>query len=108
MPKPGWTTEKTKANYDKSYDLYGNPVTEGVAEIVWSGGSLADDEYDEFVFRATVAKEISSGTRLYVPVVQECTDGVAERWIEIPVAGKTSDDYDTPAPYVEIVEQPHS
>lgn len=108
MPKPGWSVEKVNAAYQKSYDLYGKPVKEGVSEITWSGGTLADDEYDEFVFRATLAKEIPSGTRIYVPVVQECTEGAVERWIEIPAAGKSSGDYETPAPYFDVVEQPRS
>lgn len=108
MPKSGWSVEKVNGAYEKSYDLYGKPVKEGVDEITWSGGTLADDEYDEFVFRATVAKEISPGSRIYVPVVQECTEGAIERWIEVPAAGKSSDDYDTPAPYFDVVEQPRS
>lgn len=108
MPKPGWSTEKVHAAYEQSYDLHGKPVKEGVQEIVWSGGSLADDDYDEFVFRATVAKEVPVGTKMYVPVVQECTNGAVERWIEIPAAGKSSDDYESPAPYFEVVPQPHS
>jgi uncharacterized protein YcnI len=108
MPKAGWTAEKVKATYEKNYDLHGKPVNEGVGEIVWSGGNLADDEYDEFIFRATIAKELPLGTKIYVPVVQECTDGAVERWIQIPAAGKSSDDYDTPAPYFEIVTEPRS
>jgi uncharacterized protein YcnI len=108
MPKPGWTIEKVRAPYEKSYDLYGEAVKEGVSEITWSGGNLADDEYDEFVFRGTVANELPTGTRIYVPIVQECTDGASERWIEIPSAGKTSDDYENPAPYFDVVEQPRS
>ena len=108
MPKAGWTVEKIKGSYEKSYDLYGKPVKEGLTEIVWSGGNLADDEYDEFVFRGTVAKELPLGTRVYVPIVQECTDGASERWIEIPAAGKSSDDYEKPAPYFDVVEQPRS
>ncbi|MGV4796636.1 YcnI family protein [Rhizobium sp. F40D2] len=108
MPKPGWSVEKVEAAYEKGYDLYGKPVKEGVGEITWSGGNLADDEYDEFVFRATVAKEIAPGTRIYVPIVQECTDGAVERWIEVPAAGKSSDDYETPAPYFDVIEQPRS
>ena len=108
MPKQGWTIEKVKAPYEKSYDLYGKPVKEGLTEIVWQGGQLADDEYDEFVFRATVAKELPAATRIYVPVVQECTEGAVERWIDIPAAGKTSDDYETPAPFFDVVVQPRS
>jgi uncharacterized protein YcnI len=108
MPKPGWTIEKIKGSYAKTYELWGEPVKDGTTEIVFSGNSLADDEYDEFVFRGTVAKELPVGTRVYVPIVQECTDGAAERWIEIPAAGKTSDDYETPAPFFDVVEQPRS
>ncbi|ANL30485.1 GLE1 domain-containing protein (plasmid) [Rhizobium phaseoli] len=108
MPKSGWTIDKVNAAYEKSYDLYGKPVKEGISEITWSGGNLADDEYDEFVFRATIAKEIPPKTRIYVPVVQECTEGAVERWIEIPAAGKSSDDYEAPAPYFDVVEQPRS
>jgi uncharacterized protein YcnI len=108
MPKTGWTLEKIRGPFEKSYDLYGEQVKEGVTEIVWQGGSLADDEYDEFVFRATVAKELPASTRIYVPVVQECAEGAVERWIDIPAAGKTSDDYETPAPFFDVVAKPHS
>ncbi|XAZ20001.1 DUF1775 domain-containing protein (plasmid) [Sinorhizobium sp. B11] len=108
MPKAGWTVAKIRGTYEKSYDLYGKPVKEGLTEIVWQGGQLADDEYDEFAFRATVAKELPAATRIYVPVVQECTEGAVERWIDIPAAGKTSDDYETPAPFFDVVVQPRS
>ncbi|MBY3129771.1 MULTISPECIES: YcnI family protein [Rhizobium] len=108
MPKSGWTVDKIKGAYEKSYNLYGAAVKEGTTEIAWSGGNLADDEYDEFVFRGTVAKETPTGTRIYVPIVQECTDGAFERWIEIPTVGKSSDDYENPAPFFDVVEQPRS
>jgi uncharacterized protein YcnI len=36
-------------------------------------------------------------------VVQECAAGV-HRWIEIPAAGESADDYEEPAPSVTIVE----
>jgi uncharacterized protein YcnI len=35
--------------------------------------------------------------------VQECTDGAAERWIEIPEAGKVADDYEMPAAGVKLL-----
>ena len=103
QPKPGWTLEKVKGAYAKSYDYYGTPTSEGVKEVVWTGGSLADDEYDEFVLRAYLTGDLKTGTTLYFPVVQECPDGAAERWIETPAAGKVADDYETPAPGVSLV-----
>ncbi len=98
MPKAGWTLETVKGKYDKPYDYFGTPTSEGVKEVVWSGGRLPDDQYDEFVFRAYLSNDLKPETMLYVPVVQECEGGGVERWIEIPAAGKVADDYKFPAP----------
>ena len=49
-------------SYGRSYDLYGKPVSEGVKEIVWTGGELPDAFYDEFVFRARIAGEAAGKT----------------------------------------------
>lgn len=103
QPKTGWTLEKVKGKYEKAYDYYGTPTSEGVKEVVWSGGSLADDEYDEFVLRAYLTGDLKPDTTLYFPVVQECTDGAAERWIEIPAEGKSADDYEQPAPGLKLL-----
>jgi len=103
QPKAGWTVEKVRGAYARAYDYYGTPMTEGVREIVWEGGSLADDEYDEFVLRAYLTTELKAGASLYFPVVQECPDGAVERWIEIPAAGKGADDYEQPAPGLTLL-----
>lgn len=103
MPKAGWTLEALRGPYGKSYDYYGTTLTEGVVEIVWSGGELPDAFYDEFVFRAKVT-DFPAGTVLALPVVQECGADAAERWIEIPEAGKSADDYEFPAPTLTILE----
>lgn len=105
MPKAGWQLEKTRGEYGKSYDYYGTPITEGVKEVIWSDGNLGDDEYDEFVLRAYLTTDLKAGEMLYFPVVQQCTDGLAERWIEIPAEGKTSDDLELPAPALKLLEK---
>lgn len=102
MPKPGWTLETVKGKYEKAYDYYGTPTSEGVREVVWSGGKLLDEHYDEFVFRAYLTTDLKPDTTLYVPIVQECEGGGVERWIEIPAAGKVSDDYKFPAPGLKL------
>ena len=83
MPKPGWQLTTVTGKYPKPYTLRGAKVTEGVTEIAWSGGKLADAHYDEFVFMSALAEELEGGKTLYFPVVQECEKGV-HRWIEIP------------------------
>lgn len=105
QPKTGWTLEKVKGKYAKSYDYYGTPTSEGMKEIVWSGGNLADDEYDEFVLRGYLTGDLKPDTTLYFPVVQECTDGAAEHWIEIPAEGKSADDYESPAPGLKLIQK---
>jgi len=102
MPKPGWTLQTKKGKYEKSYQLYGQAVTDGVKEVDWSGGSLPDEFYDEFVFRGTLAADLPAGQKLYFPVVQEC-DGATTRWIEIPAAGQDEDALEDPAPGLKLL-----
>ena len=89
MPKPGWQLNTVTGRYQKPYTLRGAPVNEGVTEISWSGGKLADAHYDEFVFTGVIAEELAGTPVIYFPVVQECEKGV-HRWIEIPT-GKPSE-----------------
>ena len=101
MPKPGWTLKTVSGPYKASYDSYGSLVASGVTTITWSGGSLPDDYYDEFVFRGAVAKEVSAAA-LYFPVVQQCETG-ANRWVEIPAAGQDAHGLKEPAPELRLV-----
>lgn len=103
MPKAGWTLQKVVGKYETPYDNHGTQMTEGVTEVVWSGGNLGDDEYDEFVVRGSLGKNLEAGSTLYFQIVQECPEGGVERWIEIPAAGQTSGDLDMPAPGLKIV-----
>ncbi|MBB6464962.1 YcnI family protein [Aminobacter anthyllidis] len=105
MPKAGWTLEKVKGSYAKSYDLHGTATNAGIKEVVWTGGSLADDEYDEFTLRAFLTTDLAAGEQLYFPVVQECPEGAAERWIEIPAAGQKADDLERPAPAIKLLHE---
>lgn len=103
MPKPGWELTTTEGRYAQAYEYRGQTLTEGVTEIAWSGGNLPDAWYDEFVFRAQLPDE-APGTVIHFPVVQECEEGV-HRWIEIPEAGRSADDYEEPAPGVTLTDR---
>lgn len=104
MPKPGWEVVLTEGDYARSYDYFESEVSKGVKEIAWSGGNLPDNFYDEFVFRVRVT-DFAPGTQIYLPVVQECGATAVERWIEIPKAGSSADDYENPAPGLTIIEK---
>src|SRR6266850_1109444 len=40
MPKPGWKLETKSTRYSKTYSLRDAKMSEGVTEIIWSGGQL--------------------------------------------------------------------
>jgi uncharacterized protein YcnI len=104
MPKPGWNVEAIKGKYASEYDFHGAKLSEGVKEVVWSGGKLPDDFYDEFVISTFLTGTLKPNTMLYFPVVQECEQGVS-RWIEIPPDGATrSHEGKWPAPGVKLTK----
>mgnify|MGYP003616217106 FL=1 len=69
MPKAGWDLKTVKTKLANPYDSHGKAITEDVSEIIWSGGSLPSDFYDEFVFQAKVN---SAPTTLLIPIEQKC------------------------------------
>ena len=80
-PKPvaGWNISLEKTKYKKTYTYYGKKVNEGVKEIVWSGGSLPDNYYEEFIFRARITDDYNPGElyifQLYKSVMKEKIHG---------------------------------
>lgn len=101
QPKQDWQLQIVKAKLDKPItDSHGKEITERISEIVWTGGKLPDEYYDEFVMRVKLPNK--AGETLYWPTVQECEKGV-HRWIEIPEAGKNADAYEEPAPQLILL-----
>ncbi len=97
MPKAGWELEIITGPYENTYVNHGTEVKEGVKEIVWSGGNLLNEWYDEFVFRGTFADSLEPGP-FYFPSIQECATG-EEAWIDT-----TGDEgVDGPAPKLTLV-----
>lgn len=109
QPKAGWQIEIVKGPYDKPYHQFRSEVTEGVKSVTWSGGSLPDAYYDEFVFIGHLDKGLQANSKLYFPTVQTCERGV-DSWVEIPSDGKPVSDYRSPAPSLKLlpaVESPN-
>ncbi|MEO8531127.1 MAG: copper chaperone PCu(A)C [Deltaproteobacteria bacterium] len=96
MPKAGWTVETVIGTYDTPYVNHGTEMTEGVREIIWSGGDLHDDWYDEFVFRGTIGADVAPGVMNF-PTVQLC-EGGENAWIDVDGTDKAH-----PAPKLTIV-----
>lgn len=104
MPKPGWELATREAPYATPVKYFESTLTQGVTEIAWTGGSLPDAWYDEFVFRGRLPDQPAGGM-VWFPVVQECASG-ANRWIEIPAAGRSADDYELPAAGLKLLAKP--
>lgn len=100
MPKQGWELETKIEPYDEPVTRLDQTLTEGVREIAWTGGSLPDAWYEEFVFRATLP-DAEPGSVIRFPVVQGCGEQVI-RWIEVPAEGQDAHDLPEPAPAVTI------
>jgi periplasmic copper chaperone A len=107
MPKAGWNVDVIKGKYSGEYDYHGAKSSEGVKEVVWSGGRLSDDNYDEFVISAFLTSALKPNTTLYFPTVQECEQGVS-RWIDVPVEGEADHGHEgkSPAPGVKLMPKP--
>jgi uncharacterized protein YcnI len=107
MPKAGWNVEVIKGKYAAEYDFHGTKFSEGVKEVVWSGGKLPDDFYDEFIVSTFLTGALKPDTVLYFPTVQECEQGVS-RWIEIPEGDHAAHAHDSkwPAPGVKLLSKP--
>ena len=105
MPKPGWNVEAISGKYNAEYDFHGSKLTEGVKEVVWSGGKLPDHNYDEFIISTFLTAGLKPDTTLYFPVVQECEQGVS-RWIDIPADPAHPHDSKWPAPGVKLLPKP--
>jgi uncharacterized protein YcnI len=104
MPKPGWNLEVIRGKYASEYAFHGGKISEGVKEVVWSGGKLSDDNYDEFVISTFLTGTLAPNTTLYFPVVQECEQGI-NRWIDIPAEGE-GEPSRSPAPGVKLNPKP--
>jgi uncharacterized protein YcnI len=106
MPKPGWTLNTRTAKYKTTYQgLHGARASEGVVEITWSGGKLADAWYDEFTFIASLPA--TPGKTLLFPVLQTCEKGSTD-WSEDPTRSSVRAEH--PAPYVTLTTgaDPHA
>lgn len=94
MVKAGWQIEVVRVKLDKQVTgPHGEKISDRVAKIVFSGGNLPDEFFDEFTLSLRLPKEAGV---LYFPVEQECGSKV-RAWNEIPSPGEKLHDLDSPA-----------
>lgn len=101
FPKPGWDLDIESGVLPEPIATDGEPITEGVTVVTWSGGLLEDAHTDVFAIRATVYG--AADDMVWFPLVQTCESG-EHAWIEIPEVGQDDHELDSPAPVVTLIE----
>lgn len=103
MPKAGWTLALEKGPYKRSYGFYhGQTKSDGVKRVIWSGGNLSDEHFDQFVLSSFIAAELPADTALVFPVTQKCADGEL-RWEQVAAPGQDPHSLDYPAPVLRLM-----
>ena len=101
-PKDGWDYTINKRELDEPVEVFGQEYTEAVESIVWEGGEIAPEEFDEF--------EISMGPlpedadQLVFKAIQTYDSGEVVRWAEVAAAG--AEEPELPAPTVTLIDAP--
>lgn len=99
--KPDWKIEFMKRKLDKPVAIgHGKTTDEVVQEVIWRGGPLPQDQYDDFGLIMKLPEK--TGT-LWFPTVQECKNG-ENRWVEIPKRKEEWHHAEKPAPFVAVVK----
>jgi uncharacterized protein YcnI len=97
-PKAGWTYKVTTSKLATPIQAHGEPVTEAVSQIEWTGGRIAPGEFDEFEVSAGPLPEAAD--TLVFKAVQTYSDGTVVRWIDVRTPGGPAPDH--PAPVLTL------
>ena len=96
MPAPGWERTTEMEQLDEPIQQGdGEPITERLASVTWSGGSIAADEFMEF--GVSFHMPDTPGETLVFPAIQTYQSGEVVEWIG-------PEDSDTPAPVIAVTE----
>lgn len=99
QPKPGWEIRVETTKLEKPVDAgHGRMTDTVVSAISWSGGSLPNEQFDEFGLVLKLSD--APGKQLALPVVQTCA-GSEVRWDQIPAAGQRAE---RPAALIRIAD----
>ena len=97
-PNPGWTATVSKFQLKAPLQTADGQVTEAVSEIVWSGGTIAPGQFEEF--------EVSAGPLpadvdlLLFPAIQTYSDGTEVDWTQQSFEGQPAPEH--PAPVIKM------
>jgi periplasmic copper chaperone A len=96
---PGWEYEIEKRTLDEPIEAgEGDPVTEVVSKITWSGGVIKPGEFQDFpVSLGPLPEDVDS---LVFPAIQTYEGGEVVRWIDVAEEG--AEEPERPAPTLTL------
>ena len=96
QPVEGWKRTVEMERLDEPIEEEGEePITERLATVTWSGGTIRPGEFQEFGVSFQVPED-AAGETLAFPAIQRYSNGEVVRWIG-------PEDADEPAPAVEVL-----
>jgi uncharacterized protein YcnI len=96
---PGWTTEVKTEKVDQPIETDEGTVTERVASIVWKGGAIEPEHFQQFSVSVGLPDDADE---LVFKTLQTYSDGSIVRWIEEETAGGEEPEH--PAPVLALTE----
>jgi uncharacterized protein YcnI len=101
-PKEGWDYTVNKRELDEPVEVFGQEYTEAVQSIVWEGGEIAPEEFDEF--EISMGPLPSDADELVFKAIQTYDSGEVVRWVEVAAPG--AEEPENPAPTVTLIDAP--
>src|ERR687895_1203147 len=95
QPMPGWERSIEMEPLDQPIEEEGEQITEHIASVTWTGGTIKPGEFQEFGISFRVPE--TPGEDLVLPAIQTYSNGEVVRWVGPP-------DSDEPAPIVTVRE----
>ena len=104
----GFRVETRSGPFERAWRGPQTSVSEGVKEIIWSGGSLADKTRGEFPVEIHISADLPTNGILPLPIIQSCQNG-ENAWTEQAATADARALLKAPAPVLALVknEQAH-
>lgn len=97
-PKAGWQYELVETTLDTPIEVHGEPVSEVVSEVSWTGGQIQPGEFEEF--ELSVGPLPEGVDVLYFPTIQVYASGEQVDWIQVPQS--PDEELERPAPKLTL------
>lgn len=94
-------TKQTEKLTPPVTDAHGNELTERVGTVTYTARTALPDGFRDTFELSVQIPEDAEGSDLTFPVIQTCEKGETA-WTQVPAAGQSEDDLESPAPGFEV------